>query len=120
MQVYLFFFFFSFKDRIVVFLRSGIVYKFKCGGCNTTYCGKTNRHFKERRCEHFGISTGKRVKGDNDSAIKEHDLFCNYSSGFDNFSILASNDNDFKVNGESFNLFVNKNRHSQPLEHFDD
>ena len=60
------------------------------------------------------------MKGDNDSAIKEHDLFCNYSSGFDNFSILASNDNDFKVNGESFNPLVNKNRHSQPLELFND
>ena len=40
--------------------------------------------------------TGKRVKGDNNSAIKEH-LFCNHSSGFDDFSILASNNNDFKV-----------------------
>ena len=38
---------------------------------------------------------GEKVKGDNHSAIKEHYLFCNYSSGFDNFSILASNSNDF-------------------------
>ena len=37
------------------------------------------------------------MKGDNDSAIKEHNLFCNHSSGFDNFSILASNNKDFKV-----------------------
>ena len=85
--------FFTFKDKIPVFLRSGIVYKFKCGGCNATYYGKTKRHFKIRMCEHLGVSalTGKRVKGDNDSAIKEHHLFCNYSSGFDDFCILASN-----------------------------
>ena len=29
--------FFTFKDKIPIFLRSGIVYKFKCGGCNATY-----------------------------------------------------------------------------------
>ena len=39
----------------------------------------------------------KESEGDNDSAIKEHHLFCNYSSGFDDFCILASNNNDFKV-----------------------
>ena len=120
--------FFTFKDKIPVFLHSGIVYKFKCGGCNGTYYGKTKRHFKIRMCEHLGVSalTGKRVKGDNDSAIKEHHLFCNYSSGFDDFSILPSNNNDFKVTlMESFLINrdhppLNKNRHSLPLELFDD
>ena len=50
-------------------------------------------------CEHLRISplTGKMVKGDNNSAIKEHHLFCNHSSGLDTFSILASSNNDFKV-----------------------
>ena len=50
-------------------------------------------------CEHFGVSalTGKRVKGDNDSAIKKHHLFRNHLSGFEELSILASNKNDFKV-----------------------
>ena len=70
--------FFTFKDKIPSFLRSGIVYKFQCGSCNATYYGKTKRHFKVRMCEHLGISalTGKKVKGDDDSAIKEHLLFC--------------------------------------------
>ena len=50
-------------------------------------------------CEHLGTSalTGKRVNRDNDSAIKENHLLCNHSFGFDDFSILASNNNDFKV-----------------------
>ena len=120
--------FFTFKDQIPIFLRSGIVYKFKCSGCNATYYGKTKRHFKVRMCEHLGVSalTGKRVKGDNDSAIKEHHLFCNHSSGFDDFSILASNNNDFKVTLMESLLInrdhppLNKNRHSLPLELFDD
>ena len=55
--------------------------QFQCGSCNATHCGKTKRHFKVRMCEHLGISavTGKRVKGDDDSAIKEHLLFCNHT-----------------------------------------
>ena len=42
-------------------------------------------------CEHLRISalTGKRVKGDDDSAIKEHLLFCNQAPDFEDFSILA-------------------------------
>ena len=31
------------------------------------------------------------------SAIKEHNSFYNHSFSFDNFSILTSNSNDFKV-----------------------
>ena len=48
---------------------------------------KTMRHFKARMCEHLGVSalTVKRVKGDNNSAIKERYLFCNNSAGFDDF-----------------------------------
>ena len=109
-------------------LRSGLVYKFKCGCCNATYYGKTKRHFKVRMCEHLGVSTliGKRVKGDNDSAIKEHNLFCSHSSGFDDFPILASNNNDLKVTLMESLLInrghppLNNNRHLLPLELFDD
>ena len=79
-------------------------------------------------CEHFGVSaiTGRRVKGNNDSAIKEHHLFLNHSFGFDNFSILASNNNNFKVTlMESLlinrdNPPLNKNGNLLPLELFDD
>ena len=79
-------------------------------------------------CEHLGVSayTGKRVKVDNDSAIEEHHLFCNHSSGFGDFSIVASNNNDFKVTLMKSLLInrdqpsLNKNRHSLPLELFDD
>ena len=120
--------FFTFKDKIPAFLRSGIVYKFKCGGCIATYYGKTKRHIKVRMCEHLGVSalTGKRVKGDNNSAIKECHLFCNHSSRFDDFPILASKNNDFKVTLMESLLInrdhppLNKNRHSLPLELFDD
>ena len=79
-------------------------------------------------CENLGVSAlaGKRVKEDDDSAIKEHHLFCNHSSGFDEFFILASNNNDFKITLMD-SLLINrdhpplsKNRHSLPLKLFDD
>ena len=78
--------------------------------------------------EHLKVSglTGKRLKEDNDCAVNEHHLFCNHSSGFDDFSILASNNNDFKVTLMESPLInrehppLNKNRHSLPLELFDD
>ena len=78
-------------------------------------------------CEHLGISAliGKRAKGDDDSAIKEHLLFCNHTPDFEDFSILATNNNDFKVTlTESLlinrdHLPLNKNKQSLPLELFD-
>ena len=77
-------------------------------------------------CEHLGISalTGKRIKGDDDSAIKEHLLFCNDTPEFEDFSILASNNNDFKVMLMESLLInrdhpLNKNKQSLPLELFE-
>ena len=62
------------KDKIPSFFRSDIVYKFQSGCWNAIYYGKTKRHFNVRVCEDLGICglTGKGVKGDDDSDIKEH------------------------------------------------
>ena len=78
-------------------------------------------------CEHLEISalTGKRVKGDDYSAIKEHLLFCNQPLYFEDFSILATNNNDFKVTLME-SLLINRDhpplneiKESLPLELFD-
>ena len=37
-------------------LLSGLAYKYKCGGCNTTYYGKNKHHYKLWFCEQLGIS----------------------------------------------------------------
>ena len=88
--------FFTFEDKISLFLRSGIIYKFQCGGCNATYYGKTKRHFNFRMCEHLAVSAliGKRVKGEDDSAIREHLSFCNHAPDFEDLSFLATNNNN--------------------------
>ena len=53
--------FFPFKDRIPKFLRSSVVYLFKCRCCSASYVGQTTRHLHTRVSEHLGISpiTGK-------------------------------------------------------------
>ena len=82
-------------------LLSGLVYKYKCGGCNASYYGKNKRHLKIQICEHLGISylPGKKAKIDNNkpTAIPKHLIFCNYSPSFENFSILTRESNDFKL-----------------------
>ena len=78
-------------------------------------------------CKHLAIFplTEKRVKGDDDSAIKEHLLFCNHTPDFEDFSILATNNNEFKVTLMESLLInrddppLNKNKQSLPLEIFE-
>ena len=47
---------FCFKDHLPSDLVSGVVYKYTCGGCNSTYYGDTDRHLKVRSGKHIGIS----------------------------------------------------------------
>ena len=39
---------FGAKDPIPPGLRSRVIYKFSCAGCNACYIGETNRHFATR------------------------------------------------------------------------
>ena len=78
-------------------------------------------------CGHLKIAavTGKKVKGDDESAIKEHLLFCNHSPDFEDFSILTTNNIDFKPTLMGSLLIkrdhppLNKNKQSLPLKFFD-
>ena len=40
------------KDHLPNALRSCVIYKFACGGCNATYIGKIKRHLSVRVAEH--------------------------------------------------------------------
>ena len=63
--------FFRFNNKILLCLRSNIVYTFTCGRCNATYYGETCRHFKFRVGKHSGISpsTNKRSKSKNQQPL---------------------------------------------------
>ena len=74
----------------------------------------------------IGKKVKERKKEHNVPVIQKHNIFCNHSSGFDNFSILASNSNDFRVILRQSLLInrdhtpLNKNRHLLTLELIDD
>ena len=69
--------------------------------------------------------TWKKVEGDDDSVIKEHLLFYNDAPEFEDFLILSTNSNDFKVTLMKSVLInrdyppLNKNKQSLLLELFD-
>jgi len=94
--------FFSFKDRLPMHLRSKILYRFKCDGCNSIYIGKTKRHFLVRAFEHLGksIRTGKdftyNPKNSNNTSVLEHINQSNRCRGtLDSFEIIGGARNDF-------------------------
>ena len=72
-------------------LVSGVVYKFTCGSCNSSYYGETDQHLKVRSEEHVRISplTFRKVKPSKESAIRDHLLNCNNIPSFNEFTILA-------------------------------
>ena len=82
---------FRFKDRLPVDIASGVVSKYTCGRCNSSYYGETDRHLKVRSGEHIGISplTFRKVKPSKESAIRDHLLNCNNIPSFDEFTIFA-------------------------------
>ena len=80
---------FRFKDRLPFDLVSGVVYKYTCGRCNSTYYGETDRHLKVRSGEHIRISplTLKKTKPSKESPIRDHLLNCNNIPSFEEFII---------------------------------
>ena len=72
-------------------LASAVVYKFQCGLWYESYCGECVIHLAVRSVKHIGILTltNKRVQPRKDSALCQHLLNCNYSSTFEDFSVLC-------------------------------
>ena len=96
--------FFSFKDRLPMHLRSKVLYRYTCNGCNSIYLGKTKRHFLVRAYEHLGrsIRTGKdftfNPKNSNNTAVLEHIHQSKQCKGsLDSFEIIGGARNDFHL-----------------------
>ena len=116
--------FFHFKDRVDWKLKSHIIYKFTCRGCNASYIGKTKHHYGVRASEHLGISarTGNRVAlSSNATAVTYHLLECGYPAGYSDFESIGSSDKNFHLELKE-SLFImrddpslNKNIASRPL-----
>jgi len=84
--------FFSAKDLIPSHLRSNLVYKFTCAGCNACYIGETTRHFSTRISEH--------LRKDKHSNVFKHlseKEDCFDKSNKDCFSILDTANTKFQL-----------------------
>ena len=65
---------FSTKDKVPYGLKSYVVYKFLCDGCNASYVGETSRHISTRTHEH--------LETDKSSNIYQHLLKLRYANRF--------------------------------------
>jgi hypothetical protein len=90
---------FTFKDKIPQYLASGIVYKYTCSGCNSTYIGETTRHAKKRFSEHMGISalTGKIMATPMRTAVSDHNIICRAKMQWKDFTIIGR-ENESELN----------------------
>ena len=83
---------FSAKDAIPKLLRSFVVYKFVCPGCNVCYIGETTRHLSTRIEEH--------LEKDKKSHIFKHldeKHYCKILSTPDCFQIIDSASSKFRL-----------------------
>ena len=118
---------FRFKDPLEKKIRSGIIYCYTCSNGKATYYGKNFHHFYTRATEHTGITnlTGKCLKNVKQSAIFDHLLQCNCAINFDDFSILTTDCNKFRLLLRESVLIkrdkpiLNRTIESFPLELFD-
>ena len=118
--------FLKFKESIPLYLRSCLIYKFKCSNCNITYYGQTELHLKIRAGEHTTKSplTGKRVNNNKNSSVKDHCLLSGHVCSFEDFTVLNYESPKFKrLIKESFLVtkdkpLLNKQVESLKLELF--
>ena len=91
--------FFPFKDKVPKFLRSGVVYLFKCRCCSASYVGQTTNHLHTRVSEHLGISPimGKPSSNPPMSSIFSHLKTTGHTASFDDFQILFSCSDDCEI-----------------------
>ena len=125
--------FFSFKDKLPMHLRSKILYRFTCDGCNSIYIGKTKRHFLVRAYEHLGLSykTGKKYTyssgNSNNTTVLNHINQSDRCCGtLDSFEIIGGAINSYFLRMKESLLvkkikpsLLNPNSQSVPLHLFD-
>ena len=102
---------FNFKDKLPHYLLSGVVYHYTCNRCKSTYIWKTKRHTLHRFSEHAGRSalTGKVVKGQCSTTVRDHMLNCDTVVVENDFKILGNDSNDYFLKVKE-SLFIMKDR----------
>ena len=100
---------FSFKDKLPSYLMSGVVYHYTCSRCKSTYIGKTKRHTHHRFSEHAGVSplSGKKVKGQKSTTVRDHMLVCDTIVRSDDFKVIGRDNVDYHLRIKE-SLFIKK------------
>ena len=113
--------FFKFNDALLNDLRSGVVYKFSCGGCHATYIGCTRRRLNGRVCQHLGISdrTHSFLLRPVHSEPRNHAPQCSTLVSADQFSIVDQCTNNLltleSLYVKQLKPFLNSMQSSTPL-----
>ena len=91
--------FFPFKDKVPKYLRSSVVYLFKCRCCSASYVAQTTRHLHTRMSEHLGISliTEKQSTYLAICSIFSHINVSEHPANFDDFQILSSSFDSYEL-----------------------
>lgn len=108
---------FSFKDKLPGYLVAGVIYKYTCSRCKSTYVGKTKRHIRKRFSEHQGRSplTGKLVKGQCSTTVRDHMLHCDTVVEFSDFLLLGHESNNLLLKMKE-SIFIRKERPSLNIQ----
>ncbi|XP_065671956.1 uncharacterized protein LOC136089796 [Hydra vulgaris] len=88
---------FCIKDPLPKMLKSNVVYKFSCAGCNASYIGETSRHLATRINEH--------LTSDKQSHILKHlnsSINCKTLTNYDCFQILDTASTIHKLKNKVF------------------
>ena len=90
--------FFNLKDRPDVFMRSNVIYTYKCD-CSQSYIGSTSVQLFVRVSQHRGVSfrTGQMLTRPNSSSIRDHCESHNHRFKSQNFSILDYHSNTYSL-----------------------
>ena len=104
---------FGVKDPIPGGLRSRVVYKFACAGCNACYVGETTRHFSTRVHEHLVSDMASHIFKHLENSEHCHDL-----CSVDCFHILDHASTTFQLTiKEAFHIRREKPSLNQQLHH---
>ena len=108
---------FSFKDKLPPHIVSGVIYHYTCSSCNATYIGKTKRHTHHRLSEHAGVSplTGKLLKGQQSTTVRDHMLECHTRVSTDDFKIIGRDNNDWHLKIKE-SLFIKRDKPSLNIQ----
>ena len=104
---------FGVKDPIPGGLRSRVVYKFACAGCNACYVGETTRHFSTRVREHLVSDRASHIFKHLENSKHCHDL-----CSVDCFHILDHASTTFQLKiKEAFHIRREQPSLNQQLHH---